>query len=249
MLQKYVSSWTFDAKNVTLRGSAPSVLQPAYGSSRAATTTSGADTTLILGQFLNAPACTTKAVRSALGLPTYGRKTTNVARFSQFLKASAPMLVTEAGMVRLANAVHPLKASSPITVTESGMLIDFILSLTLRDQRFSERLAVPSGTSTAKLANALHWLKAPCPIKVTDDGIVTLANEVHPLKAPLPMLVTDDGIARLANKVHPVKAPTPMLVTDDGIARLANELHPQKALSPILVTDDGIVKLVNALQS
>jgi len=112
------------------------------------------------------------------------------------------MLVTDDGITRLANAVHPLKASSSIAVTESGMLIDFILSLTSRGQPVSERLAVPSGTSTA-----------------------TLANELHPLKALRPMSVTDDGIARLANALHLKKARFPMLVTDDGIARLTNELH------------------------
>ena len=110
MLQKYVSSWSLDAENVTLGGSAPSVLQPAYGLPKAATTTSGADTTLMFGQFWNAPACTARAVRDTAGLPAYGRKTTNVARFAQFLKAWAPMLVTDDGMVRLANELHPWKA-------------------------------------------------------------------------------------------------------------------------------------------
>ena len=90
------------------------------------------------------------------------------------------MLVTDDGIARLANALHPSKALSPIAVTEFGILIDFSLSLTLRGQPFSERRAVPSGMST-----------------------VTLANELHPSKAWYPMLVTDDGIAKLANELHP----------------------------------------------
>jgi len=156
MLQKYVSSWSLDAEKVTLGGSEAKVLQPAYGSPKAATTTSGADTTLMLGQCWNAVGLIVRAARDTAALPAYGRKTTSVARFAQFLKASTPMLVTEAGMVRLANAVHPLKAWSPIAVTESGMLIDFNLSLALWDQSLNESRAVPFGMSTATLANALH---------------------------------------------------------------------------------------------
>ena len=203
MLQKYVSSWSLDAAKVTLGGSAPSVLQPAYGSPKAATTTSGADTTLMWMQCWNAFGSIVRAASDTAALPAYGRKTISVARFAQLLKASAPMLVTEAGMVRLANAVHPLKALSPIAVTESGMLIDFIFALALWDQSFSERRAVPSGMSTATLANALHPLKAPSPMLVTDGGIARLANELHPLKALSPMLVTDDEISRYANELHP----------------------------------------------
>ena len=152
MLQKYVSSWSLDAEKVTLGGSAPSVLQPAYGSPKAATTTSGADTTLMFGQFWNAFGLMARAARDTAGLPAYGRKTTTVARFAQLLNAFAPMLVTEAGMVRLANALHPLKAQSPMLVTDDGI---------------------------ARLTNELHPSIARFSMLVTDDGIARLANDLH----------------------------------------------------------------------
>lgn len=96
MLQKYVSSWSFDAEKVTLRGSEARVLQPVYGSPKAATTTSGADTTLMFPQLWHALACTVRVVSA--GLPAYFRKTTKVARFVHSLKAPRPMLVTDEGI-------------------------------------------------------------------------------------------------------------------------------------------------------
>ena len=131
------------------------MVQPAYGSPKAATTTSGAETTSMFWHSSNALGFTLRAAEAA-GLPAYGRKMTKVARVSQQLKALAPMLVTEAGIVRLANELHPLKARGPIVVIESGMLIDFTFALALWSQSFNERSAVPSGMSTATLTNELH---------------------------------------------------------------------------------------------
>ena len=56
------------------------------------------------------------------------------------------MLVTDDGIARLANELHPLKAPSPMLVTDDGI---------------------------ARLANALHPWKALSPMLLTDDGMVT----------------------------------------------------------------------------
>ena len=112
------------------------------------------------------------------------------------------MLVTDDGISRLANELHPSKGPSSMLMTDDGMLIDFTFALIFRGQSCSERRVVSSGMTTVTLANELHSLKALYPMMVTDDGISRLANELHPLKASAPMLVTDDGISRLANKLH-----------------------------------------------
>ena len=52
------------------------------------------------------------------------------------------MVVTESGMVMLANKAHPSKALSPMLVTESGMVM---------------------------LANEVHPSKAPSPMAVTES--------------------------------------------------------------------------------
>ena len=57
------------------------------------------------------------------------------------------MVVTESGMVMLANLLHPEKAATPMVVTESGM---------------------------AMLANDLHSKKAQHPMVVTESGMVTV---------------------------------------------------------------------------
>ena len=77
------------------------------------------------------------------------------------------MLVTDDGIARLANELHPTNAPSPMLVTDDGIV---------------------------RLANERHPWKTSSPMLVTDDGIVRLANELHPLKELIPMLVTDDGI-------------------------------------------------------
>ena len=77
------------------------------------------------------------------------------------------MLVTDDGIARLANEVHPLKARCPMLATEDGI---------------------------ATLVNELHPSKTPFPMLVTDDGIARLANELHPKKAQSPILVTEDGM-------------------------------------------------------
>ena len=77
------------------------------------------------------------------------------------------MLVTDDGIARLANKLHPSKAQYPMSVTDDGI---------------------------ARLANELHPLKAPPPMLVTDDGISRLANELQFLKALSPRLVTDNGM-------------------------------------------------------
>ena len=68
MRQKYDSSCSLDAENLMLRRSEASVLQPAYGSPNASTTASGADTTFMSGQCLNAVACTVRVVVAAVVL-------------------------------------------------------------------------------------------------------------------------------------------------------------------------------------
>lgn len=50
-----------------------------------------------------------------------GRKTTNVTKFAQALKALAPMLVTGDGIARLANELHRLKAPTPMLATDDGI--------------------------------------------------------------------------------------------------------------------------------
>jgi len=57
------------------------------------------------------------------------------------------MLVTDDGIARLANALHPLKALSPMLMTDDGI---------------------------ARLASKLHPLKSL--MLFTDDGIVTLVS-------------------------------------------------------------------------
>ena len=78
------------------------------------------------------------------------------------------MLVTDDGIARLANELHPEKTEFPMLVTDDG---------------------------TARLANEVHPEKALSPMLVTDDGIARLTNELHPSKALNPILVTDDVIA------------------------------------------------------
>ena len=80
------------------------------------------------------------------------------------------MLVTDAGMATLANALHLRKAHASMLVTDAGM---------------------------ATLANEMHARKAHASILVTDVGMSTLANELHVAKANLPMLVMDVGIVTL----------------------------------------------------
>lgn len=57
------------------------------------------------------------------------------------------MVVTESGMVMLANTLHRSKAQPPMVVTESGM---------------------------AMVSNELHLEKAQSPMVVTESGIVTV---------------------------------------------------------------------------
>ena len=151
MLQKYVASWILNAECTTLGGSEARVLQLAYGSPKAATTTSGAETTLMLGQFRNALGSTVRAVPAVLPA-AHGRKTTKAARFTHPAKAFDPMLVTDDGVSRLANALQSAEAFDPMLVTEDGI---------------------------SRLANELHSAKAQASMVVTDDGIARLANELH----------------------------------------------------------------------
>ena len=109
MLQKYVSSWSLDAQRVTRGGSEPKVLQPSYGGPKAATTTSGAETTLIFGQFSNAVLCTVGAVQAARP-PAYGRKTASVASFVHPAKALPMIMGIDDEIVRLSNELHSKKA-------------------------------------------------------------------------------------------------------------------------------------------
>jgi len=168
------------------------------------------------------------------------------------------MLVTEAGISRLANELHSLKTEPPMLVTDDGMVT--LVSSTFGIPHLAHELPCPRQSPTSMavvpsgilkcffgICNELQPSKAWSPMLVTDGGIVRLANELHPRKAPSPILVTDGGILRLTNEVHPQKALPPMLVTDDGIVRLVNELHPWKVADPMLVTDDGISRLANDL--
>ena len=75
------------------------------------------------------------------------------------------MLVTDDGMSRLANELHPQKAPPPILVTDDGI---------------------------ARLANEMHPPKAQPPMLVTDDGMVTCVTFVlstpHSFHESLPPL-------------------------------------------------------------
>ena len=102
MLQKYVSSWSLAARKVTCGGSEARVVQPEYGSGKVATTWSGAETRLMFGQPVNADG---SIVRMA-SAPAGGVKAIKVAREVHPLKAPQPMVVTESGIVMLANEVH-----------------------------------------------------------------------------------------------------------------------------------------------
>ena len=106
------------------------------------------------------------------------------------------MLVTDDGIARLANEVHPLKAPYPMLVTDDGI---------------------------SRLANELHPWKARFPMLVTDDGIARLANELHPLKALSPMLVTDDGIVTLVtlplSTSHAAQSVSVMTMVPSGMVK------------------------------
>ena len=80
-----------------------------------------------------------------------GRINTVVKR-PQLAKVHSPIVVTDSGMVMLANELHLAKARYPMAVTESGMVM---------------------------LANELHPSKALLSIMVTRSGMVMLTNEAH----------------------------------------------------------------------
>ena len=84
------------------------------------------------------------------------------------------MVVTESGMVMLANVLQYSKALYPMVVTESGMVM---------------------------LANELHPQKASLPIVVTESGMVMLDNELHLSKAYSPMVVTVSGMVTVFTAV------------------------------------------------
>ena len=80
------------------------------------------------------------------------------------------MLVTESGIVMLANELHPEKALAPMVATESGMMV---------------------------FANEVHPEKAPSPMLVTVSGRSNLVMAVHSAKALLPIVTTEKGKKKL----------------------------------------------------
>ena len=86
------------------------------------------------------------------------------------LKVASSMLLTDAGMATLVNALQLPKAKIPILVTDVGM---------------------------STLANERQPSKANLSMLLTDEGMPTLVNAMHPQKAELPILVTDVGIVTL----------------------------------------------------
>ena len=106
MPQKYVPSWSLAARKVTCGGSEARVVQPAYGSDKAATTWSGAETRLMFGQLANVDGWIMKMA----GAPGGGVKAIKVVRAVHPLKALYPMEVTDSGMVMLVNEVQHQKA-------------------------------------------------------------------------------------------------------------------------------------------
>ena len=148
MLQKYVSSWSLAARKLTFGGSEARVVQPAYGSDKAATTWSGAETRLMFGQ----PANAVESIVSIAGAPAGGVKTITVARAVHPSNAFDPMVTAKAGMMMLANELHSQKVLSLMAVTESGMAM---LANDLQEWKaLSSRVVTESGMVT--LANELH---------------------------------------------------------------------------------------------
>ena len=99
------------------------MVQPAYGSFKAATIWSGAETSLRLGQSVKTPVAPPPYMGgwSAATVRVEASGAINVVRNVHPLKARSPMVMTESGMVMLANELHLLKAYCPMVVTEYGM--------------------------------------------------------------------------------------------------------------------------------
>ena len=104
---------------MTSGGSEASVVQPAYGFFRIATTWSGAEMRLMFGQLANVDGWIMKMA----GAPGGGVKAIKVVRAVHPLKALYPMEVTDSGMVMLVNELQLSKAYLSMVVIESGMVM------------------------------------------------------------------------------------------------------------------------------
>ena len=142
-----------------------------------------------------------------LGMVTFSKEL-------QLAKAEPSISVTEFGIVKLFNELHPEKALHPIFVTELGMVT------------FSKEL---------------QPAKAEPLISVTEFGIVKLLNELHPEKALDPILVTELGMVTFSKELQPAKAQPLISVTEFGIDKVWSELRRWKALLPIWPIDFGMM--------
>ena len=124
------------------------------------------------------------------------------------LKATFPMLVTEAGMLMLFKDLHSAKALSPMLVTESGM---------------------------SMLSKETHSAKVQYSMPVTESGMLMLFKDLHSAKELSPMLVTESGMSMLSKETHSAKVQYSMPVTESGMLMLSKDLHSAKALPPMLV--------------
>ena len=174
------------------------------------------------------------------------------------LNAYSPIVVTEAGITKEDNPLHPLKAVPPISVISPEMVTDSKFAqpekvnagmLVMAAGHSISVIAVPSKTpspnvsrllsSTNVTVARLSLASAASPIVVTLAGMVI---EVRPVlaKAPVPISFRPSGSSIEVMPV-PQKAYSPITSRTSGRVTEAIAVQLLKALYPISVTPGMVI--------